>query len=482
MSDASASRRIKSSDGWRSTRFLLANWGQLAAFAPLATRKGILLYQRITTPEWRGAPTATSAAFPVSGTTLNRGSTRISSMDIVRGIVMILMAIDHVRVYSGQPAGGPTAGIFFTRWITNFVAPAFVFLAGTSIYLHGVKLPSRAALSKFLFVRGVWLIFLELTFLRVAWTFNLDFAHYLLAGVIWMIGWCMIMMAALTHLPIAVNAIGGIAIIALHNLADIFSNRLEQAFGDGGSNWLLRILYFGGTIDFRSAGPTLYILYVLVPWIGVMMAGYAFGAIMKMPAERRRAISFKLGLALTLLFIALRALNMYGDPRPWKSVPPVAVQTSTAQSQPTPGANRPARPPMPTAFSFLNTTKYPASLSFLLMTLGPMFILLALAESWRGKFACILTTYGRVPMFYYLLHIPLIHFAACVVSLIREGHVNAWLFANHPVASGPAPAGYVWSLGLLYLVYAICVVVLCFPCRWFADLRARKKSRWLSYI
>jgi hypothetical protein len=117
-----------------------------------------------------------------------------------------------------------------------------------------------------------------------------------------------------------------------------------------------------------------------------------------------------------------------------------------------------------------------------LMTLGPMFMLLALAESWRDKFANILTTYGRVPMFYYLLHIPLIHFAACVVSLIREGHVNAWLFANHPVAAGPAPAGYVWSLGLLYLVYAICVVVLYFPCRWFADLRARKKSRWLSYI
>jgi uncharacterized membrane protein len=405
-------------------------------------------------------------------------SSRISSMDLVRGVVMILMAIDHVRVYSGLPAGGPTAGIFFTRWITNFVAPAFVFLAGTSIYLHGLKLPKRAALSKFLFVRGVWLILLELTFLRVAWTFNFDFAHYLLAGVIWMIGWCMIIMAALVHLPIAVNAVGGVAIIALHNITDIYGPQLERAFGDNGPNWFLKILYFGGAIDFRSNGPTLVILYVLVPWIGVMMAGYAFGAVMKMPAERRRAISLKLGIVMTLLFIALRLVNSYGDPRPWKRASSAVVQSQSAAGAP----NRPARPPMPTAFSFLNTTKYPASFSFLLMTLGPMFILLALAESWRGTLAGIVTTLGRVPMFYYLLHIPLIHFAACVVSLIRDEHINSWLFANHPVAAGPAPPGYVWSLSLLYFVYAICVIALYFPCRWYADVRARRKSKWLSYI
>ena len=159
-------------------------------------------------------------------------------------------------------------------------------------------------------------------------------------------------------------------------------------------------------------------------------------------------------MALTALFIVLRALNVYGDPHPWKG----------------------------TALSFLNTTKYPASLSFLLMTLGPMFIFLAFAEKWRGRLAQIPTTFGRVPMFYYLLHIPLIHLAACIVSLVREGHVNSWLFANHPVAAGPAPAGYTWSLGLLYAVFAVCVTMLYFPCRWFADLRARRKSKWLSYL
>jgi uncharacterized membrane protein len=426
-------------------------------------------------------------------------TSRIASIDFVRGVVMILMAIDHVRVYSGLPAGGPTPGIFFTRWITHFVAPAFVFLAGTAIYLHSRKLSDRAALSKFLLVRGAWLILLELTVLRIAWTFNLDFAHYLLAGVIWMIGWCMIIMAALVRAPIPVNAVGGIAIIALHNITDLFSGPLEQAFGSNGPNWFLKILYFGSgmAVKIGSSGPPLIILYVIVPWIGVMMAGYAFGTVMEMPSERRRAVCLKLGVALTALFIVLRALNLYGDPRPWMRRPPTAtsaaIQSSGTPAPPAPGTStqtgqaaattgRPAPPRIPTALSFLNTTKYPASLSFLLMTLGPMFILLSFAEGWRGKIAEIIATFGRVPMFYYLLHIPLIHFAACIVSLVREGHVNVWLFANHPMTAGPAPPGYTWSLGLLYAVFAACVTLLYFPCRWYAQLRAGRKSKWLSYL
>lgn len=429
---------------------------------------------------------AIAAAVPVSASppSQTRTTSRISSMDIVRGIVMVLMAIDHVRVYSGQPAGGPTFGIFFTRWITNFVAPIFVFLAGTAIFLHGNRLASRAALSWFLLTRGAWLIFLELTFLRVAWTFNFDFAHYLLAGVIWMFGWCMVIMAVAVRLPLIVNGIVGIAIIALHNLTDIFSVAIQNWFGDSGPNWFLQLLYFGGAIKIGVSGPRLFILYVIVPWIGVVMAGYAFGPIMKLPADRRRAISLKLGVALTAAFILLRTLNMYGDPRPWKHPAPLpAVGSSASSSAPaTTAPQRPAPPRVPAVFSFLGTTKYPASLSFLLMTLGPMFLMLSFAESWRGKIVDILTIFGRVPMFYYLLHIPLIHAAACTVSLVREGHIDKWLFANHPVAVGPAPAGYMWSLGLLYLVYAICVTLLYFPCRWFADLRARRKSKWLSYL
>jgi uncharacterized membrane protein len=376
----------------------------------------------------------------------------LTSLDIVRGVVMILMAIDHVRVYSGLPAGGPTPGIFFTRWVTHFVAPAFVFLAGTGAYLHGAKLRDTRALSRFLVTRGLWLVLLELTVIRVAWTFNFDFAHYMLAGVIWMIGWCMVIMAALVHLPVIVNAIGGVSIIALHNITDHLPAAMS-ALEKGGMAWLWKILYLGGGFQLGGDGPPLLVLFVIVPWIGVMMAGYSFGVVMQMPVERRRAISLRLGVGLTVAFVALRALDVYGDPRHWHNV-----------------------------LGFLGTTKYPASLLFLLMTLGPMLIGLAFAERATGRVADVLATFGRVPFFYYVLHIPVIHAAACVVSLIREGAVNPWLFTNHPMAPGQVPDGYTWSLPLLYLVFAIVVTLLYFPCRWFSRLKSTRRSAWLSYL
>ncbi|AHG88901.1 hypothetical protein J421_1364 [Gemmatirosa kalamazoonensis] len=371
---------------------------------------------------------------------------RVMSIDVVRGVAMILMAIDHVRVYSGLPAGGPTPGIFFTRWITHFVAPAFVFLAGTSAYLHGEKLASKGALSRFLLTRGAWLVLLELTVIRLAWTFNADWSHYMLAGVIWMLGWCMILMAACVHLPLRANAAIGVGIIALHNL-------LGPAIGRV-SGPLAPIVYEGGPVR----GTPLLVLFVIVPWIGVMMAGYAFGAVTRLPSERRRAICLRLGLALTAAFLALRALDVYGDPRPWH------------------GSR------MPAALAFLATSKYPASLLFLLMTLGPILVGVGLAERARGRVADVVATFGRVPLFYYLLHIPLIHVAACIVSLVREGRVDPWLFTNHPMAPGQQPAGYTWPLPLLYLVFALCVTALYFPCRWFARVRAERRSPWLSYL
>jgi uncharacterized membrane protein len=400
-------------------------------------------------------PDSAVCEVPSSAVAAPRSSSRITSLDFVRGVAMVLMAIDHVRVYSGVPAGGPTFGVFFTRWITNFVAPAFVFLAGTSAYLYSRKLSDRWSLSKFLLSRGLWLIFLELTLLRVAWTFNFDFQHYLLAGVIWMIGWSMIAVAAAVYLPRPAIATIGIALIAFHNLTNLFRPQLAHAFGPDGPNWLLRIIYFGGAVEIGKSGPPLLILYVLVPWVGLMFAGYALGPITQQSADARRRIFLRLGLALTALFIALRLAGIYGDPRPWDRH---------------------------TLFSFLNTAKYPASLEYLCMTIGPMFLLWALAEGWTGRFAEIIETFGRVPMFYYLLHIPLIHLAACVVSLLREGHVDPWLFTNHPLDPGPLPTGYMWSLPLLYLVYAVCLVLLYFPCRWYANLKATKRSKLLSYI
>ena len=367
---------------------------------------------------------------------------RVASVDIVRGVVMILMAIDHVRVYSGVPAGGPSPAVFFTRWITHFVAPAFVFFAGTAAFLYGRKVANRAALSRYLLLRGAWLVLLELTLIRVAWTFNFDFANYMLAGVIWVIGWCMILMAAIVHLPPNAIAAAGVAIVALHNVTNFL--------GEPPANWLLTILHSGGAVR------QLIVLYTIVPWIGVMMCGYAFGRIVELPEPRRASISLRLGVAMTVAFVVLRATGVYGDPRPW-----------TADAPP---------------LMFLNTAKYPASLQFLLMTLGPTLVLLSFAERWRGRAARVLETFGRVPFFYYLLHIPVIHAAACVVSLIREGRVNPWLFGNHPMWPPEQPEGYMWGLSLLYLVCAICVVALYFPCRWFARVRGERREAWLRYL
>jgi len=363
---------------------------------------------------------------------------------------MVLMAIDHVRVYSGLPAGGPTPGIFFTRWITHFVAPAFIFLAGTSAFFYGRK---HNDLSRFLFVRGVWLVLLELTVIRVCWTFNFDFANYMLAGVIWVIGWCMILMSALVRLRPRTAGVIGVAIIALHNLVMMPLINRTEALGE-----LWKILYIG-FFQGPVAGTPLIVLYSIIPWIGVMASGYWFGTVLTLEPARRNRICLRIGLGATTLFVVLRGVNMYGDPQPWS-----------------------ASGRMPALLSFLNTTKYPASLSFLLMTLGPTIALVPLLDRARGRVAQWLTVFGRVPFFYYVLHIPLIHGIALVVSKIRTGSVDPWLFTNHPMGNPPAPDGYTWSLGLLYLVWAIAVVLLYVPSRWYSDLKARRSDWWLKYL
>ena len=396
----------------------------------------------------------------------SRSSSRIASIDLIRGAVMVLMAIDHVRVYSGLPAGGPTPGIFFTRWITHFCAPAFIFLAGTSVFFYARKHPDT---SSFLTLRGLWLIFLELTVLRLAWTFNFDFSHYEMGGVIWVIGCCMILMAALVKLPVAVTAIIGPVIIAAHNM---FDSRLWQGVGqlnESKLSGLWKILYVGfyaGPIQFGPNGPNLIVLYSMIPWIGVMAAGYAFGSILTLDPSRRTRRCLIIGLGAIALFLLLRGFNIYGDPRPW--------HISARPSDGSPG--------MPALLSFLNCTKYPASLDFLLMTLGPIIALMPLLENARGAVARAISLFGRVPFFYYVLHIPLIHALALIVSKIRLGFVSPWLFTNHPMGNPEPPDGYVWSVLLLYLVWAITIVILYFPCRWFARVKITGGAWWLKYV
>jgi uncharacterized membrane protein len=388
---------------------------------------------------------------------------RSASVDLIRGAVMILMAIDHVRVFSGVAAGGPTPGIFFTRWVTHFCAPAFVFLAGTSAFFYR---RNHDDLSRFLLTRGLWLILLELTVVRVSWTFNLDFAGYELAGVLWAIGWCMIIMAALVRLPVgAVGAIG-ITIIALHNAV---MPHLIARGPDGSVAAVWKILYVGfvaGPIVMGPNGPVLMVLYSIIPWIGVMAAGYAFGQVLLMEPARRTRICLAIGLGAIALFLVLRGFNAYGDPRSWKS----------QLTRPDGG------PGMPPLLAFLNTSKYPASFQFLLMTLGPAIALVPLLERARGIVAGSISTIGRVPFFFYLLHIPLIHALALIVSAIRTGAVDPWLFTNHPMGNPDPPDGYPWRLPLLYLVWAIAVVLLYFACRWFAALKARRNEWWLKYL
>ena len=379
---------------------------------------------------------------------------------------MVLMAIDHVRVYSGLPAGGPTPAIFFTRWITHFCAPAFVFLAGSSAFLHG---RAHAGLSRFLLTRGLWLVLLELTYVRVAWTFNLDFAHYALAGVIWVIGWSMVALAALARLPVAVVGAIGVAIIAGHNLMDPHVEALASGLGNDPGSALVKLLYVGfwaGPVAFGPEGPNLVVLYSFVPWVGVMAAGYAFGRVLTLERGRRDALCLAIGLGGTALFLLLRGLNLYGDPRPW------------SMGGPTPDG----RPAMPALLSFLNTTKYPASLDFLLMTLGPTIALMPLLEGARGALARWITVFGRVPFFFYMLHIPLIHVLAVIVSWVRQGRPSPWLFTNHPMDNPPPPDGYTWSLPLLYMVWAVAILLLHPACRWFADLKAGRRDPWLSYL
>jgi uncharacterized membrane protein len=327
-----------------------------------------------------------------------------------------------------------------------------VFFAGASARLQRTSLPGRASLSRLLLTRGLWLVFLELTVMRFAWTFNTDVINYNLAGVLWMIGWSMVALAGMIWLPM--NAIAALAlfIVAGHNLIDPYSRDIGRSLAEDPTRWFYQFLYFGGSVRIGDTGPRIAILYSLLPWIGVMAAGYAFGTVFEMPADRRRRVCLTVGAGSVLLFLFLRTFNLYGDPRHWSPEQPL---------------------------SFLNTAKYPASLVFLLMTLGPLILAIPAFDRANGRAARVLELFGRVPLFYYVVHIPLIHAVAMAVSLLRTGTITPWLFGNHPLEPPEPPIGYRWSLTLLYLVTAICVGLLYLACRWY-DSRRRLTQPWPS--
>lgn len=387
---------------------------------------------------------------------------RVVSVDVVRGAVMVLMALDHVRVFAGIPAGGPTAGLFLTRWVTHFCAPAFFFLVGVSAWLRGPGPVEQPSLPGWLATRGALLVLLEMTLIRLAWTFNLDFAHYMLAGVIWSLGWSMILLALVVRLPLAVIAAIGLAQVALHDTIPLLLGDRVEAILAGAWGPLLRVLYFGGGIALGSPEPNFFVLYSIVPWWGVACLGFAFAGLMGRDPVTRRRWCVRLGAFAVALFLVLRATQLYGD-WPWR---------------PSPGEE----PWAPAWIMFLSTSKYPASLQFLLMTLGPTLLALGLLEGARDRVSRWLAVIGRVPMFYYLLHIPVIHLLALVIAAVRSRDTLGWLFGNFPLRPGPPPEGYTWSLPMLYLVTAVAVAILYPLCRWYDRLKATRRWGWTAYI
>ena len=385
----------------------------------------------------------------------NTRTARLTSVDTLRGSVMILMALDHVRDYFGVPGLNPvnlaqtTVPLFLTRWITHLCAPTFFLLTGTGAFLAR-RGRSTAELSRFLLLRGVWLIVLELTVVRcLGFQFNADYQVTMLV-VIWALGWAMVVLSALVWLPTTAILSVGAVMIAGHNLFD--SVRSAHP---------LWVLLHAQAVLVNRPGFVVFVAYPLVPWVGVTAVGYALGQIYEWNSERRRAFLLRCGVAMVGAFVLLRTLNIYGNPVPW------APQSSTAL----------------TIVSFLNATKQPPSLLFLLMTLGPALLLLRALDQRTPRFLQPALVFGRVPLFYFLLHLPLIHLLAVVACYFMNGAVH-WMFESPTLAVYPFTPPPVWGLSLpwIYLLWVAVVASLYPVCAWFASVKQRRRDWWLSYL
>ncbi len=387
---------------------------------------------------------------------------RITSIDLLRGTVMIIMALDHVRDYFHADAflydpldlEKTSVVLFFTRWITHFCAPVFMFLAGTSAFIAGQK-KTKKELSVFLLTRGLWLILLELTLISFEWNFDVTFSNIYFI-VIWALGISMIILAGLIHLPYKFILLIGIVLVAGHNLLDnihVTGNTLP-AFG-----WaLLHDQNF-----FMWQGKNILVGYPILPWIGVMALGYCMGVLYtpSFSAEKRKKWLAVIGGSAIGLFILIRFSNVYGDPSHW------SYQQSGVY----------------TFLSFIKATKYPPSLLYILMTLGPAVLFLAFSENISNSLSKVVSVYGRVPMFYYILHIFFIHlFTLIAAGLFTDYSWKLWIL-KQPLWFSEDLKGYGFSLGIVYLVWLTIVIGLYPLCKWYDKYKtSHKEKKWLSYL
>jgi len=390
--------------------------------------------------------------------------TRLSSIDALRGAVMIIMALDHVRdfFHSAAMSFSPTnlsrttPVLFFTRWTTHFCLPVFMFAAGMGVYLYG-RNRTKGQVSRFLWTRGLWFIALELTVMQLAYNFNFSLRYLILLLILWIFGICLLAMAALVYVPMRWLAVLSVAVILLHNCLDGI-----RAAQFGSSAWIWNLLHQPGVIP--AGSKLVLVTYTFLPWIGVMTAGFCFARVFQLEPEARRRTMLRLGLVATIGFIVLRAVNHYGDPAPWTH------QKSA----------------LFTALSFLNCTKYPGSLDFLLMTLGPALLVLAWFDRLTFKPANPLVVFGRVPMFYFILHFYLIHALAVLAAWLRYGSSAApFVFNPLPSMGGPRalfPPDFGYNLWVVYGVWLLVVALLYPVCRWFAKVKSTRRDWWLSYL
>lgn len=393
----------------------------------------------------------------MSGQAIAAGTHRLNSIDYMRGLVMIIMALDHVRdfVNIDAPFWNPldpdktNLALYLTRFVTHYCAPTFILLAGVSAGLLGARLNDRAKLARFLVSRGVWLMVLEITLVSLAWQF---FFLRILLGVIWVIGLSMVLLAGAIYLPRRWVLALGIIIILGHNLLD----RITPAMFD--DSWFLwEVIHFPGRLPWGVPG---LMGYPLLPWLGVIFVGYGIADQFRLPAPERRRRFVIAGIGMILAFFAIRLFNHYGDPVPWSE------QGDLER----------------TIFSIFGVAKYPPSLDYVLITIGPALLILTALErvSETGLIGRVLLTYGRVPLFYYLAHLYLAHLIGVGLALAGGHPLQPLLFIEPP----PDPSTEVWRLGLpgTYLVWIIVVAALYLPCRWFGGVKARRKDWWLSYL